>query len=98
MFVRIGSRVLNTDAIVQATIIEALPEREDEETGETLRAIPLRVDVITTASTSTYDDGGDFPEFKHTDYHPYCITLWAEDAEKFLTALPVYEPVIGDES
>jgi hypothetical protein len=53
----------------------------------------LKVVVITTATTSSYDSGGDYPEFRHTDFHPYAITLYGSDAQALIDVLTIVEPV-----
>lgn len=98
MFIRVGNKIINTNQIVGANITPAREERvatEDDadwsvEPGEIIPGRPLSVDIITTTSTSTYDDGGDYPEFKHTDYDPYVIRLVGDDAKDFLDILPIY--------
>ena len=97
MYLRIGDRIINTDNIVEARVSPATPAGTDEETGKEYRATSVRVEIVTTAITSEYDDGGDLPEFRHTRILPHTISLAGEDAEKFLTALPVYEPVMEKE-
>ncbi len=101
-FVQVGDRIINTDAIVEVKITAARERRvlSDEEVAEydyprdnVLPARELRVDVVTTATTSSYDDGGDYPEFRHTDFHPYTITLLGEEAQALLDLLTTVEPV-----
>ena len=94
MYLRLGNKILNTDNIVEARVFPATPAGVDEYTGEEYRATSLSVEIVTTAITSEYDDGGDLPEFRHTRIFPHTISLHREDAEKFLVALPVYEPVM----
>jgi hypothetical protein len=101
MYIKINERIINTEQVVEVKITPAREEihtttdelrsEYDYPRGDYLPARPLKVEIVTTTSTSTYDDGGDYPEFKHTDYHPYVITLKGEDAELFLGALPSYE-------
>ncbi len=107
MFVRIEDRVLNTDKIVEIKITPARERREltEEEAAEfdyprdnVLPARPLRVEVITTATTSSYDYGGDYPEFSHTDFHPYAITLLGREAQALLDVLTIVEPVAALDS
>lgn len=94
MYLRLGNKIVNTDNIVEAKIYPATPAGVDEETGEEYRATVTTVEIVTTAITSEYDDGGDLPEFRHTRIFPHTISLHGDNAEKFLTALPVYEPVL----
>lgn len=93
MYLRIGNRILNTDNIVEARVFPALPEREDdEEPGRVLPPKSVGVEVITTAVVSEYDHGGDY-RTPNTVIHPHTIMLAGDEAERFLEALPVYEPV-----
>ena len=94
MYLRLGDTIINTENIVEATVYSATPAGVDEYTGEEYRATVTTVEIVTTAITSEYDDGGDLPEFRHTRILPHTISLAGNDAEKFLTALPVYEPVM----
>ena len=102
MFLRIGDRIINTDKIVEIDVSPARERRElspeeaaeyDYPPGNVLPARPLKALVVTTATTSSYDSGGDYPEFRHTDFHPYAITLYGRDAETLLDALTIVEPV-----
>lgn len=104
MFIEVSdSRVVPTGNIVDIRITEATEAEEvsaedareyDRNDAFTIPARPLAVEIITTATTSSYDDGGDFPEFKHTDWHPYAITLHGEEAERFLAVLRTRGPVL----
>lgn len=96
MYLRIGDRIINTDNIVEARVSPATPASVDEYTGEEYRATSLSVEIVTTAITSEYDDGGDLPEFRHTRILPHTVSLAGDEAEKFLAALPVYEPVMEE--
>lgn len=84
MFVRCGDTIVNTDQVVEIVVWTA-EEREDGR---------ARVEITTTAVT--YDEIG------YSDLSvvtkPYTIDLRGEAAEKFLAALPVYEPVMGEDS
>lgn len=98
-FVKAGDRLINPEQIVE---VKVTPATEPEEVGAedaweydrdgafTIPARPLSVEVVTTATTSSWDDGGDYPEFKHTDFHPYVIRLVGDEAEEFLSQ--VYIP------
>lgn len=94
MYLRLGDTIINTDNIVEARVSPATPAGTDEETGEEYRATVTTVEIVTTAITSEYADGGDLPEFRHTRIFPRTIMLAGDEAEKFLAALPVYEPVM----
>lgn len=96
MYIKVGRRVINMDNIVEARVYPATPAGTDEDTGEEYRVTATRVEIVTTAITSEYDNGGDFSDFRHTEIRPHTITLGGEDAEKFLVALPVYEPVLEE--
>lgn len=96
MYLRIANEIINTDSIVTAQVSPATPASVDEYTGEEYRATLLRVEVVTTAVTSEYDDGGDY-RTPNTVIRPYSFTLAGDEAEKFLAALPVYEPVTGED-
>lgn len=99
MFVRTSSRrIVNTEHIVEIEIIEARPERtefdEEDYVERTYPARPTKIEIITDAVVSRYDDGGDYPEFRHAIVEAHAIVLVGEEAELFLTALPVYTPVL----
>lgn len=90
-FVRAGDRLINLDNVVEIRVREAKESytltagaKQLRPKGDVVPARPLRVDIVTTATTSSYDDGGDFPESKHTDVQPYGLTLWEEEAAEFL--------------
>jgi len=99
MFVRVSEyRIVPTGNIVDIKISPATEEGRDEEMQEWIYARPLRVDIVTNATTSVYDDGGDYPEHAHASIMPYTITLRGEEAQTFLDALPTYTPAReGDE-
>lgn len=95
-YIVLPDRVLFTANIVEVKITEARERRvlTDEEAAEydypadnALPARPLSVAVVTTATTSSYDDGGNFPDFAHTDWHPYVVNLVGGDAGEFLAQL-----------
>ncbi len=88
MFVQVSEyRIIPTRNIVDIKISPATEEGRDEELGEWLYARALRVDIITNATTSAFDDGGDYPGNAHTAIVPYTITLRGEEAQAFLDAL-----------
>lgn len=80
MYLRVGDTIINTDHVVAAKVAEAAPERTDEQTGETLPATPMRVELLMTAGTRTGSGA-------------VTVELDGERAEAFLAALPTYEPV-----
>jgi len=93
MFAQVSeNRIIPTRGIVDIAIFPATEEGRDEELGEWLYARPLRVDIVTNATTSVFDDGGDYPEHAHTAIAPYTIVLRGEEAQTFLDALPTYSP------
>jgi hypothetical protein len=97
MFVQVSeNRIIPTRGIVDIKISPATEESWDGELREPIPARPLRVDIITNATTSAYDDGGDYPEHAHASIMPYTITLRGEEAQAFLDALedalPTYTP------
>jgi len=95
MFAQVSeNRIIPTRGIVDIAIFPATEEGRDEELGEWLYARPLRVDIVTNATTSVFDDGGDYPEHSHTAIAPYTITLRGTDAQVFLDALPTYRPAL----
>ncbi len=81
MFLRIGSKILNTDNLVDADVFE--PGEELTPYGEG-RADVLTV-VINSAAAETGQDGV---------VRAYRIVLEGSDADLFLEALPVYSPVL----
>ena len=101
-FVKAGGKLINLDNVVEIEVTEARAARHlqtEEEAAEYgyplnnyLPARDLTLEVVTTATTSSYDDGGDYPEFKHTDFHPYVIRLTGDDAEEFLKRVYVPAP------
>ena len=93
MYLKLGDKIVNTDNIVEATVYPATPAGVDEYTGEEYRATSLTVEIVTTAIDSRYDHGGDLRD-PRTEILPYSFTLAGDDAEKFLIALPIYEPVM----
>ncbi len=93
MFVRVSeNRIIPTSNIVDIVISPAAEEGRDEEMQEWIYARPLRVDIVTSATTSVFDDGGDYPEHAHASIMPYTIILRGEEAQTFLDALPTYTP------
>ncbi len=93
MFVRVSEyRIIPTRNIVDISVFPATEEGRDEEMQEWIYARPLRVDIITNATTSVYDDGGDYPGNAHTAIAPYTIILRGTEAQTFLDALPTYTP------
>ncbi len=98
MFVQVSeNRVIPTRNIVDIAIF---PESEggwDDEMQEPILQHPLRVDIMTNASKSYYDDGGDYPSYVPHAW-PYTITLKGEEARTFLDARPTYSPVAGPEA
>ncbi len=99
MFVKVSdTRIVPISSIVDIRISPATEERaewidesfEDGGRKDTVPARPISVEIVTTAQESRHDDGGDHPEFRHTDFHPYTIRLVGEEAELSLAALPVY--------
>jgi hypothetical protein len=94
MFVQVSeNRIIPTRNIVDISVFPATEEGRDEELGEWIYARPLRVDIVTNATTSAFDDGGDYPGNAHTAIAPYTIILRGEEAQVFLDALPTYTPV-----
>jgi hypothetical protein len=81
------NRIIPTRNIVDIKISPEIEEGRDEELGEWIYARPLRVDIITNATTSAFDDGGDYPGNAHTAIMPYVIVLRGEEAQAFLDAL-----------
>lgn len=96
MFLRIKDRIFNTDHIVEVDVAPA-QERHMDEYGESFPARPLSVAITTTATVSTYNDGGDYPGSAHNIIHALEIVLYDEEAELFLAALAVYEPALETE-
>ena len=93
MFVRVSeNRIIPTRGIVDIKIYPATEEGRDEEMQEWIYARPLRVDIVTSATTSVYSDGGDYPGHAHAEVFPYTITLKGEEAQTLLDALPTYSP------
>jgi hypothetical protein len=93
MFVKVSeNRIVPTGSIVDIVISPAAEEGWDEEMQEWIYARPLRVYITTNATTSVFDDGGDYPGNAHTAIAPYTITLRGEEAQAFLDALPTYSP------
>jgi hypothetical protein len=101
-FVRAGDRLINLSNVVEVKVTEAREEiritsqemaaEYDYPRNDYLPARPLTVEIVTTTVTSQWDDGGDFPEFKHTEYHPYGITLRGAEAEEFLGRIYIPAP------
>ncbi len=98
MFIKVGEHIINANQIIEVKTWPAIEAGWDEDEQTSYPARPVLVHIVTTGNTSQWHDGGDFPEFKHTDYHPYVISLRGENAERFLEALPVYEPVLETEA
>ncbi len=93
MFVQVSeNRIIPTRNIVNIIISPEIEEGWDEEMREPILARPLKVDIITNATSSFYDDGGDHPEHSYTIIKPYTIVLRGEEAQAFLDALPTYSP------
>jgi len=93
MFVKVSeNRIIPTSNIVDIVIPPATEEGRDEEMQEWLYARPLRVDIVTNATTSVYSDGGDYPGHAHASIMPYTITLRGTEAQALLDALPTYTP------
>ncbi len=83
MFLKIGTKILNTDNFIDADVYEPgeeLHPHRDEHT-DTLTV------VITTTATETAKDGA---------VRARRIWLEGEDADLFLAALPVYSPVLEE--
>lgn len=83
MYIKIGRRILNTDNLVDAELYEA---------GEPLSPYVAeyaesRTVVLHMASVERDRDD---------DLAPRTIWLYGEDADRFLEALPVYEPVMEE--
>jgi hypothetical protein len=88
MFVRVSeNRIIPTRGIVDIKISPATEEGRDEEMQEWIYARPLRVDIVTNATRSVFDDGGDYPEHAHASIMPYTITLRGTEAQTFLETL-----------
>ncbi len=93
MFVRVSEyRIVPTSNIVDIDVSPAQEAGWDDGEWEPIIPRPLRVDILTTASQSRYDDGGDYPETRHVEISPYVITLRGAEAQTFLDALPIYSP------
>lgn len=75
MLVSTGIRWINLDNVVEV-------EFGHDSVYDTV------LEVTTTATTSNYDDGGDFPNQAHTKVKPYLIRLFGEEAEEFMRQLP----------
>jgi len=98
MFVKVSeNRIIPTSNIVDISIFPATEEGRDEEMQEPILARPLRVDIITNATTSAFDDGGDYPEHAHASIMPYTITLRGEEAQTFLDTLVFIGPLVEDD-
>jgi hypothetical protein len=97
MFVKVSeNRIIPTSNIVDISIFPATEEGRDEEMQEPILARPLRVDIITNATTSVYSDGGDYPGHAHAEVFPYTITLKGEEAQTFLDTLVFIAPSCAD--
>ncbi len=83
MFLRIGSKVLNTDNMTDADVYE--PGEPLSPYGE--GRAETRTVVITTTAVESGEDGT--PGARR-------IILEGEDADGFLEALPVYSPVLEE--
>ncbi len=83
MFLRIGSKIVNTDNFTDADVYEPGDSLSPHREGRTVASL-LTV-VITTTATETAEDG---------TLGPRRIMLEGDDADAFLVALPVYAPVL----
>lgn len=81
MYLRIGSRILNTENMTDADVYE--PGEALSPLGEGLAG--ERTVVITTTAVETAEDGT--PAARR-------IILAGEDADLFIESLPVYAPVL----
>lgn len=79
MFVRLGTKIINTDNVVEIEVLGS---------GSTLK---LYVNTTAPEGDVANEDGTG-------SVHPYRIVLYGRDAEKFLAALPVYEPLLEERS
>ncbi len=93
MFVKVSEyRIVPTSNIVDIDVSPAQEAGWNAGGWKPIPARPLRVDIVTTAGESQYDDGGDYPERQHIAIRPYTITLRGVEAQTFLDALPIYSP------
>lgn len=101
MFIRVSeTRIVPTANIVDILVTPARTARyvsTTESASMVSDSSPLVVEIVTNATVGRFDDGGDHPDLAHVEQMPYAITLHGVEAEKFLAALPVYEPVLDDE-
>lgn len=81
MFLRIDSKIINTENLVDADVYEPGEEMRSYREGRAEE----RTVVITTTSTETAEDG---------TLGAHRIWLEGEDADLFLESLPVYTPVL----
>lgn len=94
MFIRCGNTIVNTENVAS---IKVYPEgRPMPGTGVNADPQPdaLAVEITTTAPDYDYQEYAQ--EFIGMPAHT--VILRAEDAERFLVALPVYEPVMEEGS
>lgn len=79
MMLKIGRRIINTDNVV--AIEEYAPGEEMRNSVASVTVKSKTVRLVTTA----YQGNG---------WGPFVVVFDGADAEKFLDALPVYEPVL----
>lgn len=83
MNIKIGDRIINAAQIVETRVHEVSEGR--------------RVDIVTTA-TGCRTTGSQVAGAYTVVPTPHTIFLYGEDAELFLEAYPVYEPVMESET
>lgn len=88
MFVKIGKRIIPTLNMVDVEIFEPGDTIEGSWTDTTAEKLTVRIWTNAPYGGSDGHSGS---------IAPYKIHLYGEDAEKFLTALSVYEPVLEGE-
>jgi hypothetical protein len=80
-------RALQVRIIVEVITTPAREGGWDEERGEKIYPSPLKVEIVTTAAASTYEDGGDYPDRAQVTPHPYTVTFYGDEAKTFLGEL-----------
>jgi len=83
VYLRVASKIINTDNLVDADVYEVGEDMAPHRNGQA----EARAVVISTTAVAAAEDGT--PTARK-------IVLEGEDADLFLGALPVYEPVLED--
>ncbi len=83
MFLRVGSKILNTANLVDADVFEVGESMSPYRDANAVAS--LRTVVITTTAVEAAEDG---------TLEPRRIVVEGEYADLFLEALPIYEPVL----